>query len=131
MPQIILDAWYTALRSGNLNAIRDVATPDIRVWWNGPADLIPWAGEHTGVDAAIAFFSMVTTHLEVLRTTVVERIETPDAIVVFLDAHWRVKANGTEIKAKAVNVFRFRDGKVSGYEVYPDSAAFVQAMAEA
>jgi uncharacterized protein len=129
MSQAILDAWYTALRSGNLNTIRDVAAPDIRVWWNGPADRVPWAGEHMGVDAAIAFFATVTDHLEVLRTTVVDRIETPDAVVVFLDTHWRVKANGTEIKAIAVNVFRFRGGRVSGYEVYPDSAAFVRAMA--
>jgi uncharacterized protein len=47
---------------------------------------------------------------------------------VFLDAHWRVKASGVEIKAKAVNVFRFRKGRVAGYEVYPDSAAFVRAL---
>ncbi len=124
----ILDAWYAAMRSGNLESLRDVATPDIRIWWNGPTDLVPWAGEHTGIDAAIAFFRRVTGPLEVLRTTILERLETPDAIVVILDAHWRVKANSIEIKAKAVNVFRFRDGKVSGYEVYPDSAAFVRAL---
>ncbi len=128
MPSTILDAWYGALRSGNLEAIRDVATPDIRVWWNGPADLVPWAGEHSGVDAAITFFANVTNHLAVLRTTVVERIDTPDAALIFLDAHWQVKSNGVEIKAKAINVFRFRDGKVAGYEVYPDSAAFVRAL---
>jgi uncharacterized protein len=125
----ILDAWYQALRSGKLDAIRDVATPDIRVWWNGPADLVPWAGEHNGIDAAIAFFGQVTSDLDVLNTAVVERIETSATIIVFLDAHWRVKANCAEIRAKALNVFRFRDGKVSGYEVYPDSAAFVRALA--
>ncbi|MGL4635823.1 MAG: nuclear transport factor 2 family protein, partial [Beijerinckiaceae bacterium] len=123
MSSTILDAWYGALRSGNLEAIRDVATADIRVWWNGPADLVPWAGEHIGADAVIAFFTKVTGHLNVLRTTVVERMDTPEATVIFLDAHWQVKANGQEIRAKAINVFRFQGGKVSGYEVYPDSAA--------
>jgi uncharacterized protein len=130
MSAAILDAWYAALRSGQLDAIRTIATPDIRVWWNGPADLVPWAGEHNGVDAAISFFRLVTSHLDVLRTAVAERIETPDAIIVFLDTHWRVKANGSEIRAKALNIFRFRDGKVSGYEVYPDSAAFVRALTD-
>jgi uncharacterized protein len=124
----ILDAWYAALRGGEIDALRDVATPDIRVWWNGPPERVPWAGEHLGVDAAIAFFRMVTGRLDVLRTTVVERLESEAATVVFLDAHWRVKANGAEIRAKAVNVFRFRDGRVSGYEVYPDSAAFALAL---
>ncbi len=123
-----LDSWYAAMRSGDLESLRRVATPDIRIWWNGPADLVPWAGEHTGIDAAIAFFRMVTGHLEVLRITVVERLDAPDAVVIFLDAHWRVKASSVDIKAKAVNVFRFRDGRVAGYEVYPDSAAFVRAL---
>ncbi|MFM9975287.1 MAG: nuclear transport factor 2 family protein, partial [Beijerinckiaceae bacterium] len=127
---VILDAWYAGIRSGMADAISDIATHDIRIWWNGPPDRVPWAGEHLGSDAALAFFAMVGATLEVLRTTVVERIETPDAIVVFLDAPWRVKANGAEIRAKALNVFRFRDGKVSGYEVYPDSAAFVRALTE-
>jgi uncharacterized protein len=123
-----LDAWYAAMRSGDLEALRGVATPDIRIWWNGPADVVPWAGEHLGIDATIAFFRKVTGHLDVLRTTVVERLETPEVVVVFLDAHWRVKASGVEIKARAVNVFRFREGQVAGYEVYPDSAAFVRAL---
>ncbi|MGL4243409.1 MAG: nuclear transport factor 2 family protein [Beijerinckiaceae bacterium] len=128
MSVAVLDSWYAALRGGDLDGLRAVATPDIRVWWNGPRDLVPWAGEHTGVDAVIAFFRQVTDHLDVLRTTVVERIDSDGAIVVFLDAHWRVKANSREIMAKAVNVFRFRDGRVCGYEVYPDSAAFVRAL---
>jgi hypothetical protein len=128
MPAAVLDTWYAALRSGDPEAIRSVAAPDIRVWWNGPADLVPWAGEHDGVDAAVSFFRTVTSQLDVLRTTVVDRIETPDVIVVFLDAHWRVKSSGREIKAKAVNVFRFREGRVAAYEVYPDSAAFVRAL---
>jgi ketosteroid isomerase-like protein len=126
---LILDAWYAGLRSGMADAIRDVATPDIRIWWNGPPDLVPWAGEHIGADAAIAFFAKVSAHLEVVSTTATERIETPDAVIVFLDTHWRVKANGNEVRAKALNIFRFRDGRVSGYEVYPDSASFVRALA--
>jgi uncharacterized protein len=127
----ILDAWYAGIRSGMADAIRDVATPDIRVWWNGPVELVPWAGEHVGADAVVAFFGMVGAHLKVLRTTVVERIEADGTIVVLLDAHWQLKSNGRDIVAKAVNIFRFRDGKVSGYEVYPDSAAFARALAAA
>jgi ketosteroid isomerase-like protein len=129
MSAAVLDGWYAAMRGGDLEAMRGVATPDIRIWWNGPPDLVSWGGEHLGVDAAIAFFRNVTGHLDVLRTTVVERIEADAAIVVFLDAHWRVKTSGAEIRAKALNVFRFRDGRVSGYEVYPDSAAFARALA--
>jgi uncharacterized protein len=129
-PSAILDRWYATMRNGNLDALREVATSDIRVWWNGPQDLVPWAGEHAGIEATIAFFRMVTGHLDVLRTSVTERLETESAIIVFLDAHWRVKASRVDIMAKAMNVFRFRDGRVAGYEVYPDSAAFVRALSQ-
>jgi uncharacterized protein len=127
----MLDGWYAAMRSGDLERLRDVATPDIRVWWNGPADLVPWAGEHAGIDAAIAFFRQVTGHLDIVRTTVTERLEAESMTVVFLDAQWRVKASGEEIRAKALNVFRFSEGRVARYEVYPDSAAFARALARA
>jgi ketosteroid isomerase-like protein len=116
------------MRSGMADAIREIATPDIRIFWNGPPDLVPWAGEHIGTEAAIAFFAKVTASMEVLRTTMIERIETPEVVIVALDSHWRVKANGNEIRATALNLFRFRDGRVSGYEVYPDSASFVRAL---
>jgi uncharacterized protein len=129
MSAAILDAWYAGIREGMAEAIRTVATPDIRIWWNGPRDLVPWAGEHVGADAAIAFFAQIGANLSVLRTTVVERMESEGAIVVFLDAHWQLKRNGQDIRAKAVNVFRFRDGKVAAYEIYPDSAAFARALA--
>jgi uncharacterized protein len=129
--ETVLDRWYAALRSGQPEALRGVASPDIRVWWNGPPSLVPWAGEHQGIEAAIAFFRQVTGSLEVLRTTVTERIDAGDVTVVFLDAHWRVKTNGAEIKARAINVFRFGNGLVSAYEVYPDSAAFAAALRQA
>lgn len=124
----ILARWYTALKAGDMAAFRDVATPDVMVRWNGPADLIPWAGEHHGVEAVLAFFGKVGAALEVLSVEPVERLVTSDKALIVLRGHWRVRATGEELHLRAANLFTFRDGHVATYEVFPDSAAFVRAL---
>ncbi len=124
----ILTRWYAALKAGDMSAFREVATPDIMVRWNGPADLIPWAGEHHGVEAVLAFFGKVGAALDVLSVEPVERMISDDKALIVLKGHWRVRATGEELHLRAANLFSFRDGRVMAYEVFPDSAAFVQAL---
>jgi ketosteroid isomerase-like protein len=124
----ILVRWYAALKAGDLAAFHEVATPDVMVRWNGPADRIPWAGEHHGVEAVLAFFAMVGAALEVLSIEPVEKLVTPDKALIVLQAHWRVRATGRDLRLRAANLFTFRDGRVAAYEVFPDSAAFVAAL---
>ena len=109
-------------------AFREVATPDVTVRWNGPADLIPWAGEHHGVEAVLGFFAKVGAALEVLGVEPVERLITADKALLVLNAHWRVRATGQELTLRAANLFTFRDGRVAAYEVFPDSATFARAL---
>ncbi len=124
----ILARWYAALKAGDMAAFREVAAPDVVVRWNGPADLVPWAGEHHGVAAALAFFGKVGAALEVLSVEPIERLITEDKALLVLKGHWRVRATGQELHLRAANLFTFRDGRVAAYEVFPDSAAFVQAL---
>lgn len=124
----ILARWYAALKAGDIAAFREVAAPDVMVRWNGPADLIPWAGEHHGVEAVLAFFGKVGAALEVLSVEPVERLITEDKVLVVLKGHWRVRATKQELHLRAANLFTFKGGKVVAYEVFPDSAAFVRAL---
>jgi uncharacterized protein len=124
----ILTRWYAALKAGDMPAFRAVASPDVMVRWNGPADLIPWAGEHHGVEAVLAFFRKVGAALEVLSVEPVERLITGDKALIVLKGHWRVRATGQELHLRAANLFTLRDGQVVAYEVFPDSAAFVRAL---
>ena len=127
-PDEILTGWYAALKAGDMVAFRAVATPDVMVRWNGPADLIPWAGEHHGVEAVLAFFGQVGAALEIITIEPVERLMTADKALIVLKGHWRVRATGQELHLRAANLFRFEGGKVAAYEVFPDSAAFALAL---
>ncbi|MCX7325241.1 MAG: nuclear transport factor 2 family protein [Hyphomicrobiales bacterium] len=124
----ILARWYAALRAGDLAAFREVAAPDVTVRWNGPVDLIPWAGEHHGIEAALAFFGKVSAALELLAVEPVERLIADDKALLVLKGHWRVRATGQELHLRAANLFTFRDERVAAYEVFPDSAAFARAL---
>uniref|UniRef100_UPI001953BD3C nuclear transport factor 2 family protein n=1 Tax=Klebsiella pneumoniae TaxID=573 RepID=UPI001953BD3C len=61
----------------------------------------------------------------------VQKIETPQAVALVLDGHWRVRATGEEMQVRAANLFRFEDGRVAAYEIYPDSFTFAQAIGRA
>jgi uncharacterized protein len=125
----ILARWYAALKAGDMAAFREVAAPDVMVRWNGPPDRIPWAGEHHGVEAVLAFFGKVGAALEVLSVEPVEKLVSDGKALIVLKGHWRVRATGQELHLRAANLFTFRGGKVAAYEVFPDSAAFVAALA--
>ena len=128
MSEDILTRWYAALKAGDMAEFREVATPDVMVRWNGPAELIPWAGEHHGVAAVLAFFGKVGAALEVLSVEPVERLVSADKALIVLKGHWRVRATGQELHLRAANLFSFRDGRVAAYEVFPDSATFARAL---
>jgi uncharacterized protein len=125
----LLDRWYGAIKAGDAGALRDLTTPDVYVLWNGDTAIIPWAGRHEGVDAVLAFFGAVGRHLEVLSVRVIDRFEAPTATTIVLEGHWRVKANGRDVKARVANIFRFDGNRISGYEVYSDTGRFTAALA--
>jgi uncharacterized protein len=128
-PTHILDRWYAAVRALDVAALAAVTTDDVTIAWNGDPALIPWAGEHRGREAVLAFFQTLGRHLEVVAVTPRDRLIGADFAVVTLDGQWRMRDTDTRIAARACNVFRFRDGRVARYEVYNDTAPFAAALA--
>lgn len=126
--QTILDRWYAAIRAGDAAALAGATTDDVVVRWNGPAGIVPWAGVWEGRAKVITFFRRVAEHLEVVAIRTVSRIESADGVALVLEGHWRVKATGEELHLRAANIFRFEDGRVAAFEVYPDSHAFAKAL---
>lgn len=126
--QTILDRWYAAIRAGDAAALSEATTDDVVVRWNGPPGLIPWAGTWEGRAKVITFFKRVAEHLDVLSIETVSRIEGTGGVAIVLQGHWRVKATGEDLQVRAANIFRFEDGRVAAFEVYPDSHAFAKAL---
>ena len=124
----ILDAWYAAIRSGKPESLRAVITDDAYIYWNGDATRIPWAGRHVGADAMMDFFRTLSGLIEVVAVSETGRIVGETHAVVTIQGEWRHKATGRTLNAAACNLFRFRDGRISAYEVYNDTARFDAAL---
>jgi ketosteroid isomerase-like protein len=128
MTQVLIDRWYAAVRSGDAAALESVVTRDVVLLWNGDASRLPWAGSYVGVDAVLAFFRKLADYIEVVSISQLYRLDAADAVVVVLEGEWRVRGTGSSVTARACNVFRFRDGRISSYEVYNDSGRFADAL---
>ena len=128
MTQALIDRWYAAARSGDAVALASVVTEDVVLLWNGDPARLPWAGRHSGIDSVLAFFQKLGEHIEVISVAQVYRLNAGEAIVVVLEGEWRIRGSGPSISARACNVFRFRDDRISSYEVYNDSGRFADAL---
>ncbi len=124
----VVDSWYAAIRAGDAEALAAATTDDVELLWNGDPALIPWAGLHVGRDAVLRFFTTVLAHLDVAAVETLDRIDGDGGTTILGRGRWRVKATGVEVNVRMANVFRFRDGRVSAYHVYGDSAAFAVAL---
>lgn len=128
MTQALIDRWYAAVRSGDAADLASVVTEDVELLWNGDPARLPWAGSHAGVDAVLAFFRKLGEYIEVISVSPVYRLDAGEAVVVVLEGEWRVRGHASTIRARACNVFRFREGRISSYEVYNDSGRFADAL---
>ncbi|CAH0186014.1 nuclear transport factor 2 family protein [Roseomonas sp. CECT 9278] len=124
----VLDAYYAALKAGDVAALRAVVADDVVVTYHGRPGLLPWTGVWRGFEAYRDFLGRVGAALEILEVTPAARIEHGDRVIVLLDGRWRARATGREVAARVVNIFTLRDGRVAGYEVFHDTAALWEAL---
>ena len=83
-----------------------------------------------GVSLGIAFQRRLGAGFFGGEGFILQKLEGDGKALIVLAGHWRVRANGRELRLRAANLFTFQEGKVIAYEVFPDSAAFARALAE-
>jgi ketosteroid isomerase-like protein len=123
-----LDAYYKALQSGNENDLREIVAPDIVVQYHDATGLLPWGGTWQGFDAFRTFLSHVAEHLVIEEVEPLEKLIAEKSVVIVLRGKWLVKATGRRVEAVVSNIFTIREDRITGYEVFPDSAAFAVAL---
>ena len=128
MNNTLVDRWYAAIRGGDVEALTDVVTDDVVLIWNGDPARLPWAGTHVGVSAVMAFFQNLGRHIEVVSVIPLYRLDAGDAVVVVLEGRWKSRNTQCAVTARACNIFRFRNERISAYEVYNDSGKFADAL---
>ncbi|MGJ9419095.1 nuclear transport factor 2 family protein [Massilia sp. CMS3.1] len=101
---------------------------DDALWIEPEAENIPFAGKHKGKAEIAQFFRQLDAGAQALRFIPKDFIAEGDKVVVTGEATWLAKSTGRSYDSPWVHVFTLRDGKVSRFESYHDTAAGERAF---
>lgn len=108
------DRFFAAVEKGDIDAIRELYTPDVRVWLNV-------TGEEQDRDANLRTLAWLTSKVSGVRYEDVRRYEVTNG---FVQQHVLrgTAVSGTAIEIAACLVVTVVDGRIARIEEYLDSA---------
>jgi ketosteroid isomerase-like protein len=118
---------YERFLKGDITGVIQMATDDVEWETPGPSD-IPMAGKYKGHEQVGQFFTKLANTFEPVSFTPQEFIAQNDKVVTLGEYTWRVKSNGRTFSSKWAHVATVRDGKLSSFREYTDTAAAVDAI---
>jgi ketosteroid isomerase-like protein len=118
---------YAAFGAGDLQKLLGLMTSDIT--WEFPASsVIPWAGKFTGPGEVARFFGALMEHSEPQAFEPLHFVASDDRVVVLGRERFRVKSSGQAWACEWAHAFTVRDGKISSFREFTDTAAMVAAF---
>ncbi|MDB5268490.1 MAG: hypothetical protein JWP58_1530 [Hymenobacter sp.] len=124
----IVQAGYELFGKGDIPNLLKLYTEDIEVIIPGASQGIPYAGVYRGKEAVATFFTKLHEAMEFERFEPTEFIAHGDKLVALGYAKGQVRATGQFEEEEWAHAFQMRDGKVSRFQVYTDTAAVAQAF---
>jgi uncharacterized protein len=119
----IVQGFYKALFAGDIPATLAMATDDVEVLIFGSSK-IPWTGPRRGRHELERNLRMITEALEFQVFQMDEFIVARDSVIILGHERCRVKATSRVVEAHWAQIFTFREGLISRYREYSDTAAW-------
>ncbi|MGI9607292.1 MAG: nuclear transport factor 2 family protein [Acidimicrobiales bacterium] len=124
----VVDRYYERLANRDRSGLLELLSPDITIEYHAQTEHFPWAGTFHGIEGFDRFFTVIAEHLDVIDVVRDLAVSSEDTVVVPCRGHWRVRATATDVRGGMLNLFTVVDGRITRYEVYADTAAFLDAM---
>ncbi|MEO6681337.1 MAG: nuclear transport factor 2 family protein [Ginsengibacter sp.] len=123
----IAEALYDYFGKGNVPAILDLVTDDIKWTCPGPTDILPYAQVYKGKQGLAEFFKLIYEYKDFPKFEVREYISEDNKVVAL--GYWEAKSKktGNSYSGDWAMAFYFRDGKLYENREYYDS--YGEAMA--
>ena len=118
----LIEGLYAAFARGDGGAV--LAAFDPAIVWNA-AENFPYADRNPYIGpAAIAegVFGRIATEWDGFEARPAEFLDAGDTVVMLGRYHASHKATGARLNAQVVHVWRLKDGKVTGFQQYTDTA---------
>jgi ketosteroid isomerase-like protein len=126
-PRQVVDALFTAIQSGDPEAIRTVLSEDVEWWVAGPPQ-IPYAGTFLGRDEVAQFFASFNAAVAYESWQAQQFVTEGDTVVVVGEERWHALPSGRLVHNPWVLVITVRDGTVARFRAYEDTAAAKDAF---
>jgi hypothetical protein len=118
--------YYAAAARGDIEGMLGFLAPDVE--WTEMAGF-PYAGTYHGVDEVVAnVFARIGSEWEDFRVDVDTFVDGGETIAVVNTYGGTYKATGKPMTARAVHVWRVRDGKAVGFEQFVDTLKVSEAL---
>lgn len=120
---------YAAFGRGDLTFILGHCAPDIAWESNADPDRVPWGGTWTGAAGVTGFFQALTGAVEFEAFEPGRFLPSTDTVVVLGRTRARHRHAGRGVFDSAwVHVFTVRDGRLSRFQEFYDTAAIERAL---
>ena len=120
---------YLAYRDRNFDALRNCLAEDVKWFAIGPPDVIPTAGTRYGRDQVEQYFVTLDDMEAIESFEPKEFILEGDKVVAMGDLERRVDSKGRVLQSPWIHVYTVRNGKVTDFRSFYDTAAAVTALA--
>ncbi len=124
----VIDDYYVYLKERDLEKLHGLLADNIVITYHSQENQFPWSGKFHGKEGFDQFFSILKEHLDVVEVRVVTSTTGQDRVINQCEGTWEFKASGYRVNGSMVNVFTVENGKISGYDVYADTAAFAAGL---
>jgi uncharacterized protein len=123
----VVRAFYSALGQGDANAALALLDKDVR--WSEAERVSYYTGEVRGVDAVVkTVFEPINRDFDNFAVNMKEVIAQNDRATALGIYTGRGRVSGRDLNAPFVHAWTVRDGKLTTFQQYTDSAAWTEAF---
>jgi ketosteroid isomerase-like protein len=119
---------FNNFKTGNIPALLDLLTDDVKWFVPGPVNVLPWVGARTGKKAVGEFFQLVGENIDFQTFEPREFVADNDKVVAL--GYWEGKSRKTGRVAKGewAMVFTVKNGKITEHKEFSDSYEAYEAF---
>ena len=117
---------YELFGAGDIDGLLSLNSDDIS-WTIPTIENVPFTGSRTGKPAVAEFFKLLADAEEFTHFAPTEFIADGDRVVALGSAKGRVKSTGNQFATDWVHIFTVKDGKITNFLEFFDSAAMTRA----
>jgi ketosteroid isomerase-like protein len=118
---------YSAFGNGDIPSMLTLLADDIEWEHPGPSE-IPWAGSFHGHDGVVSFFTAITENADFLGFEPQTFVADGDRVLVLGSERLKNKANNREWETGWCHDYTLKDGKVTKFREFTNTAAVASAF---